>query len=267
MGAVANTYFIDDASFKEVVAAPTGAQIVTKLDQALNDFITTTVTRYKTKVKAWDVINEALSPSGAYRTSTNSSDVADKNASDIFFWGDYLGRDWALKAFNYAKAADANALLFINDYNLEASTAKLDSLIAFVAELKGKGAKIDGIGTQMHISRNTSYDGIDQMMKKLAATGLKIHVSELDVKMNPSLVSGYSLTNMEANFQAEMYKYVIQSYQKYVPKAQQFGITIWGISDNTSWLYKNGLEFPLLYNTDFSKKQAYGGVLKGLTGN
>ncbi len=261
MGQVANTYFIDDVSVKEVVPVPAGSAIAAKLDTALGTYITTMVSRYKTKVRAWDVINELVDDNGNLRNNSNTT-----AASDVLVWSNYLGRDYALKAFNYASAADPTALLFINEYNLESRPAKLDSLIAMVAELKGKGAKIDGIGTQMHIARNTSYDGIDQMFKKLAATGLKIHVSELDVKINPSVVSGYILTPMEQNYQAQVYSYVVKSYLKNVPKAQQYGITIWGLTDDSSWLYNNGKEFPLMYNANFSKKQAYSAVLQALKG-
>jgi len=262
MGLNANTYYIDDASFKEVIPVPGGAAIANKLDIALGDFITTMVNRYKTKVKAWDVVNELLDDNGNLRNNSNSPAPAGSN--DWLVWSEYLGRDYALKAFNYAKAADPSALLFINDYNLESRPVKLDSLIKMVTELKGKGAKIDGIGTQMHISRATSYDGIDRMFQKLAATGLKIHVSELDVKINPAVVPGYIITPMEENYQALMYNYVVTSYLKNVPKAQQYGITVWGVSDNTSWLYNAGKEFPLLYRADFSKKVAYSGFLNAL---
>lgn len=264
MGQVANTYFIDDVSVKEVIPVPGGAAIANKLDTALGTFITAMVTRYKSKVKAWDVINELFDDNGNLRNNANSP--APTGANDWLVWSNYLGRDYALKAFNYAKAADPTALLFINDYNLESKPAKLDSLIAMVAELKGRGAKIDGIGTQMHISRNTSYDGIDQMFKKLAATGLKVHISELDVKINPAVVPSYILTNLEENYQAVVYNYVVASYLKNIPKTQQYGITVWGVSDNTSWLYNNGKEFPLMYHADFSKKVAYSGVLNALKG-
>ncbi|GGH75961.1 hypothetical protein GCM10011379_40090 [Filimonas zeae] len=263
MGQVANTYYIDDASVKEVVPTTNLTQVALKLDTALNKFITGMVTHYKGTVKAWDVVNEVLSPSGAYRNAVNSTD-ADPNAKDLFIWEEYMGRDFVLKAFNYAKAADPSALLFINEYGIESSTPKLDSLIALVTEMKGKGAKIDGIGTQLHIAWNTSYAGIDAMMQKLAATGLLIRISELDVKINPSAKPGFILTPTEASYQAAMYKYVIDSYKKYIPKAQQHGITIWGVTDNTSWLYNNGRDYPLLYNADYSKKPAYGAVLQGL---
>ncbi len=262
MGQVANTYFIDDVSVKEVIPVPGGASIAAKLDTALGKYITAMVSRYKTKVKAWDVVNELFDDNGNLRNNTNSP--APSGANDWLVWSHYLGRDYAFKAFNYAKAEDPTALLFINDYNLESRAAKLDSLIAMVTELKGRGAKIDGIGTQMHITRNTSYDGIDKMFQKLAATGLKVHVSELDVRINPNVVPGYILTPLEENYQAKMYNYVVASYLKNVPKTQQYGITIWGVSDNTSWLYNGGKDFPLMYNADFSKKQAYAGVWQAL---
>lgn len=265
MGQVANTYYIDDVSVKEVITVPTGAAVAAKLDVILGNYITTMVNRYKTKVKAWDVINELLDDNGNLRNNTNSP-APSTTTTDWFVWSNYLGRDYAYKAFKYAEAADPTALLFINDYNLESKPVKLDSLIKMVTELKGRGAKVDGIGTQLHITRNTSYDGIDQMFKKLAATGLKIHVSEMDVRMNPNAVATYSLTAMEENYQAKMYNYVIASYLKNIPKAQQYGITVWGVTDNTSWLYNSGKDFPLLYNSNYGRKQAYTGVVNAFKG-
>jgi endo-1,4-beta-xylanase len=69
---------------------------------------------------------------------------------------------------------------------LNSSTAKLDSLIAYVAEIRGKRSKVDGIGTQMHVSINTSKNQIDNHFIKLAATGLLVHISELDIGVNTS---------------------------------------------------------------------------------
>ncbi len=264
MGQVANTYYIDDVSVKEVIPVPGGAAIAAKLDTALGTYITTMVNRYKTKVKAWDVINELFDDNGNLRDNNNSP--APTGATDWLVWSNYLGRDYAYKAFKYAEAADPTALLFINDYNIEAKPAKLDSLIKMVAELKGRGAKVDGIGTQLHVTRTTSLDGIDKMFQKLAATGLKIHISELDVRINPNAVQGYILTPLEENYQAKMYNYIIASYLKYIPKAQQYGITVWGVTDNTSWLYNGGKDFPLMYNAAYGKKQAYSGVLNALKG-
>jgi endo-1,4-beta-xylanase len=257
MGAAANTYFIDDVNVTGLVVANTDpVKIAAKLDTALNLFVTGMVNHYKGRIKAWDVINEVLDNSGNIRNNANSPNS--NNAGDYFVWSNYMGRDFAFKAFKYAQAADPAALLFINDYGLESNATKLDSLIKYVAELKSRGAKVDGIGTQMHINYTTKHDGIDDMMKKLAATGLQIRISELDVRVNQDLRNGYVLTPLESFGQEEMYKYVIKSYLTNIPKPQQYGITIWGLTDNTSWLYNNGKDFPLLFNANYSKKTAYG---------
>jgi endo-1,4-beta-xylanase len=259
MGQAANTYFVDDVTVKEQSVVAGGPQIAAKLDIALGDYVTGMINHFKSRVRSWDVVNEVLDNSGNIRNNANSPNLG--NASDYFVWGEYLGRDFALKAFNYAKAADPTAALYINDYGLESNPAKLDSLIKYVAELKGKGAKIDGIGTQMHIDFTTKHAGIDNMLQKLAATGLKIRISELDVRTNVNGLSPYALTPLDAYGQEQMYKYVITAYKKYIPKAQQAGITVWGLTDNSSWLYNNGKEFPLLFKGDFSKKTTYAAAI------
>lgn len=267
IGSTANTYFVDNVQVVDASASvpPTGAALSTAVDNAMKDFITKTVTHYKGNVKAWDVVNEPMADgNGALRTSSNTSITG--TPTDVFFWSNYLGRDWALKAFNYAAAADPNATLFINDYNLENNPTKLDSLIAYVGQLKAKGAKVDGIGTQMHSSWTTSYANIDNMFKKLAGTGLKVRVSELDVRMNQNLKVGFVLDAQFASYQAEMYRYIVKSYMTNVPVAQQAGITIWGVTDDTSWLSNNGRDFPLLFNKDYTKKPAYSSVLQTLKG-
>lgn len=261
MGQAANTYFIDDVSVKEVVAAPSGAQVVLKVDTALRNFITTTVTRYRGKIKAWDVVNEMFTETGAIRNNANTSTT---NAN-VFVWSEYLGRDFGFRAFKYAEAADPAATLYINDFNLESSPRKLDSLIAYVNEIKARGAKVDGIGTQMHISWNTPLAGIEDMMRKLGATGLKIRVSELDVKSVLTSAAAGRTPLLDA-YQAQMYNNVVNAYLKHVPAAQRAGITIWGVNDGNSWLSNGGREFPLIYDNDYNKKPAYAAILKGLKG-
>jgi len=236
------------------------AQAAINIDSTMSRFIRNMVTHYSGKVKAWDVVNEAINDgTGTIRTSGAIT-------SDAFYWAQYLGRDFALKAFNYAKAADPSALLFINDYNLESDNRKLDSLLAFVNELKGKGARIDGIGTQMHIGINTSKTAIDNMFVKLAATGLKIRVSELDVRVNPNNLTGFSASTQNLTDQAAMYRYVAESFIRNVPAAQRYDFTIWGVADSDSWivtaLHKE--DFPLLFDGSYAKKPAYSSLLQGL---
>lgn len=267
LGATANNYYIDDVSIKEAVASPSVTQIATLLDAALNDFITKTVTHYKGKVKAWDVINEILADNGSIRNNSNTSTTP----TDVLVWSNYLGKSFGVKAFTYAHAADPSALLFINDYALESSNAKVDSLVAYVNYLKANGVQVDGIGTQMHININTSYAGIDNAFQKLAATGLKVRISELDVCANPLSKPNFltTYTQYAYIYQANMYKYVIDSYIKNVPAAQRYGVTIWGVDDPESWIItsQGKVDAPLLFDKNFAKKPAYSAVLKALKGN
>lgn len=234
-----------------------------KVDSLLKTNIQTIAGHFKGKVRGWDVINEMFSdgPAGTIR---NNSNTANANNNDVFVWSEYLGRDLGVKAFTYAADADPAAKLFINDYNLEFSTAKLDSLIAYVAEIRGRGARVDGIGTQMHVNINTNKDAIDNHFKKLAATGLLVHVSELDIGVNTSNAASLVFTDALETAQAEMYNYIITSYMRNVPKAQRYGLTIWGLLDNQSWRYKNGADYPLIYTAAGAKKKAYEAVLNAL---
>jgi endo-1,4-beta-xylanase len=258
----AGVYTVDNIQIKEITAggALPAAQAAANVDSAMSRFIRNSVTRYSGKVKAWDVVNEA------FNDGTGSIRTGGTITSDAFYWAQYLGRDFALKAFNYAKAADPSALLFINDYNLESDNRKLDSLLAFVNELKGKGARVDGIGTQMHISINTSKTAIDNMFVKLAATGLKIRVSELDVRVNPNNLTGFTASTQNLTDQAAMYKYVVESFARNVPASQRYDFTIWGVADSDSWiitaLHKE--DFPLLFDANYGKKPAYTSLLQGL---
>ncbi len=214
------------------------------------------------------MINEPFTDAAELRNNTNTP-VVPETRTDIFVWQNYLGRDYAAKAFTYARAADATADLYMNDYNLEASTAKLDAFITLAKELKAANTGITGVGTQMHCNINTSYTQIDNMLQKLAATGLKVRISELDVRLNPSDKVGSVGTSLALqNLQASMYNYVAKAYLKYVPEAQRGGITVWGVADGDSWittsLAKN--DAPLLFNASYGKKPAFSGFAQGLKG-
>ncbi|HVG40801.1 MAG TPA: endo-1,4-beta-xylanase [Chitinophagaceae bacterium] len=263
MGRNSNTYFIDDVSVNEIITAGGANSNYAKVDSLLKTAIQNIAGHFKGKVRGWDVINEMFAdgPAGAIRNNTNT---ANATANDIFVWSEYLGRDFGIKAFTYAAEADPGAKLFINDYNLESSTAKLDSQLAYVAEIRARGAKVDGIGTQMHVSLNTSKTQIDNHFKKLAATGLLVHVSELDIGVNTSNATSIVFTDALETAQAEMYNYIITAYMRNTPKPQRYGVTIWGLLDNQSWRYKNGADYPLIYNEAGAKKKAYDAVLNAL---
>ncbi|WP_348798007.1 endo-1,4-beta-xylanase [Flavobacterium adhaerens] len=268
-GATAATFMIDDIVITPVVAAGgggTGPVIVEKTDaekaqiigDAMENWISKMVGHYKNDIHAWDVVNEPMKEGGSLRDG-----VVAELASDEFYWVKYLGKDYAVKAFKLARQhGNATDKLFINDYNLESSLAKCDGLIDYVKYIESQGATVDGIGTQMHISLSTNKDQIVQMFQKLAASGKLIKVSELDVRLGTKSPTLEQLANQSA-----MYQFVIDSYKQHIPKAQQYGITIWGVSDNEveheNWLPD---ESPNIWDASYKRKHAYKGVSDGLAG-
>lgn len=178
-----------------------------------------------------------------------------------FYWQDYMGKDYAVEAFRLArKSGNSTDKLFINDYNLEYSTDKCKGLIQYVNYIESKGQKVDGIGTQMHISINSDKDKINTMFKLLAATGKLIKVSELDV------AAGLNPSEADLKKQAEMYKYVVDMYVKNIPANQRYGITVWGLTDSksdSSWLPG---QHQGLWDINFTRKFSYASFAEGLKG-
>ena len=266
-GATAATFTIDDIVITPVSTSgptptitieKTDAEKATIIEASLTDWISKMVGHYKNDVHAWDVVNEPMKEDGTLRDGNVTT-----LASDEFYWVKYLGKDYAVKAFKLARQyGNATDKLFINDYNLESRLDKCDGLVNYITYIESKGATIDGIGTQMHISLSTDKDKIAQMFQKLAATGKLIKVSELDVRLGTNSPTAAQLADQSA-----MYQYVIDTYKKYVPTAQQYGITIWGISDNkvehVNWLPD---ESPNVWDANYKRKHAYKGVADGLAG-
>lgn len=270
LGGTANTIYIDDVSIADasVVPPPSNAQLAPIVDAAMKKHIETVLTRYKGKINAWDVLNEPFADDGNLRNNTNTT-----AGNDIFVWQHYLGIDFAAKAFQYAKAVDPTSDFYMNDYNLESNAAKLAAFVKLANDLKAANAGITGVGTQMHMYINTPYSGIISMMKALAATGLKVRISELDIRINVPLNSpkkDYVPTAAELSAQATMYKFVVQTYMQIVPPAQRGGIAVWGVDDTTSWINtttrvaNKEFDYPLLFDKDFNKKPAFAGFLQGL---
>ena len=266
LGKVADTYLIDDVSVYSDVAAPDYPAINSKLDTALNKFIKTTISRYKDKIRKWEVVNELFTDEGEIRSNSNSPTpiVNGQKEYGFFVWSEFLKRNYGYLAFKYAAEADPTAELYINDYGLEYSDRKIDSLISYVKEIKQKGAKLDGISTQMHIDIYLTKEKIDKMFQKLAGTGLKIRVSELDIRITNSMTpSTVSATQWEK--QKEQYRIIVSSYNQFVPASQRAGISVWGVVDKYNWQYFNGSDFPNLFSVDYLKKSAYAGFLLGLS--
>ncbi|MCR9286155.1 MAG: endo-1,4-beta-xylanase [Bacteroidetes bacterium] len=229
------------------------------VDEYLETYITKVVSRYKGKVAAWDVVNEAFETAGGNYRET--------------FWYQYLGKEYIAKAFRYAHAADPEAELFYNDFNIERDTAKFLGVLKMIEELKSEGVPITGLGFQMHLRMDIPDEVIAYTLKKAGETGLKIHFSELDIIFNrhDDTKDGgeqvyKELTKEMEQAQAEKYKNLVLMYRKYIPKNQQYGITFWGCNDRDTWIKRFfGIEdWPTVFDENLNPKRAYYGFMEGL---
>jgi GH35 family endo-1,4-beta-xylanase len=242
-------------------------------------------------VKAWDVVNEPIAGNGddgegfyTLQHGTANDDGIGGN-SDVFFWQDYLGDlDYVRTAVSLARKhfkGDASDLkLFVNDYNLESDwddNHKLKSLIHWVEKWEADGVtKIDGLGTQMHIScyedettQESKKEHIAKMFELMAATGKLIRVSELDmgyVTKDGTSLQTEELTEAQHQQMADLYKYVVKTYLEKVPAAQQYGICQWCLTDSpksSSW--RKGQPTGL-WTEKFIRKVTFKGFAEGLSG-
>lgn len=241
------------------------------------------------KVKAWDVVNEALSgedkdKDGFYdlQSATRGTVSAD-DAKNNFYWQDYLGDleyvriavAAARKGFVDAGGKPEELKLFINDYNLEYDkNQKLESLIHWINEWEKDGTVIDGIGSQMHVS--CSMDPVEQkkredayvnMLHKMVDSHKLVRISELDMGLedkNGNLVKTTDMTEEQHKAMRAYYEFIVKKYLEIVPKEQQWGICQWCATDspaNSGW--RAGLPVGL-WDLDYYRKHTYGGFAAGL---
>ncbi len=270
------------------------------LTWAMNKWISGMMQATEGKVKAWDLINEAISGggnvNGFYALQTEAT--SEHNPQD-FYWQDYFTPEMygpiVEKAARDAYAAvegtiPADLKLFINDYNLESDwdkNQKVKSLVYWIGvwEKKGKelgwNTKIDGIGSQMHISYyenpqtlESKKKAIQNMLKIMAETGKLVRISEIDmgyVDKDGKDVTTAQLEKLpieervaKEKAMAEHYKWIIEQYFKIVPVSQQYGICQWCLTDSpTDSGWRPGQPVGL-WNLNYQRKPAYGGFADGL---
>ena len=270
------------------------------LTWAMNKWISGMMQATEGKVKAWDLINEAISGggnvNGFYALQTEAT--SEHNPQD-FYWQDYFTPEMygpiVEKAARDAYAAvegttPEDLKLFINDYNLESdwdNNQKVKSLVYWIGvwEKKGKelgwNTKIDGIGSQMHISYyedpqilESKKKAIQNMLKIMAETGKLVRISEIDmgyVDKDGKDVTTAQLEKLpieervaKEKAMAEHYKWIIEQYFKIVPVSQQYGICQWCLTDSpTDSGWRPGQPVGL-WNLNYQRKPAYGGFADGL---
>jgi endo-1,4-beta-xylanase len=201
----------------------------------LNEHVTTVVNHYKGQILEWDVVNEALNDDGSMRSG---------------FWYDRLGSAYIEQAFRAARAADPDAGLFYNDYNIEGLGAKSDSAYALISNLVKKGVPISGVGFQAHFIVGGVPSTLGANIARFAALGIKVHITELDLRM--TLPSTPALLDT----QAQNYRDIVQTCASF-PACDV--IVMWGFSDKESWIPSAfpGQGAALIFDGSYLPKPAY----------
>jgi len=216
---------------------------------AVRAYVTAVVGRYRGLASGWDVVNEPIKDDGSGPRDS--------------LWSRKLGQTGHFKvAFEAARAADPDAVLFTNDYHLESKPAKLDSYRRLIEQLLREGVPLSGIGCQTHLDADLRAGALTRTLKALAEFGLPIHVSEMDV----SVVQGGPLSSRREGeaAQARLYGEAMEAFAA-LPERQQFAFTVWGLRDSDSWLYReNKADRPLLFDAEGRPKAAFGAVVQAL---
>lgn len=297
-GNYAGTLFIDNLSIyweKSANSIPlTPEEKKDTLTWAMNNWIEGMMKACDGYVTTWDVVNEAISGGGddgeGFYPLQSGSTASEEDKKNNFYWQDYLGNEdyvriAVAKAREHFAASGGNPAdlkLFINDYNLESwwdDNKKAKSLIHWIEKWEADGVtKIDGIGTQMHVSyilneadQKQQEESIVKMFQLLAATGKLIKISELDMGIiDKAFAEGYKTVNVTFEQQkkmAEFYQFIIQKYFEIIPVAQQYGITQWAMTDSPdaegAWRRAEPIG---LWGLDYNRKPTYEGFVNGLAG-
>jgi endo-1,4-beta-xylanase len=227
-----------------------------ELLERMREHIHTVVGRYKGKVKAWDVVNEAIPDGSGTNVLRNS------------LWLQIIGPDYIAKAFQYAHEADPDAILRYNDYGLE-NPAKRQRLITLVRSLQEQNAPIHAIGSQAHVNVSTTFETMDQKLTDLATLGLPIHITELDVNTasrgqrgtgadiaaNQTATQGGQVEDANRRL-AEAYAGIFRAFLKHRDSIEM--VTFWGVNDAVSWRRAGT---PLLFDGDNEPKPAFHAVI------
>jgi len=215
--------------------------------QRLKAHIYAVVGRYKGKVYAWDVVNEAVAdePDRMFRNS---------------LWYQICGEDYIFKAFQYAHEADPKAILFYNDYNTE-YPRKREHIYQLLKKMRDAGIPVHAVGLQAHWSiTNPSKQELESTIMRYASLGIKIQITELDVSIyakDSDSASGF--TPEREQQQAAQYLSIFKAFREH--RKQIHGVTFWNLSDRYSWLdnfpVRGRKNYPLLFDAELQPKKAY----------
>ena len=211
---------------------------------AVDEHISTVVGRYADELDHWDVANEVYDDSGNLRDS---------------FWLQTLGEDYIADAFHAARAADPDAKLYLNDYNIDGVNAKSDAYYELVQRLLADGVPIDGIGLQGHLIVGQIPATVQENIQRFADLGLEVAITELDIRME------LPADDAKLAQQAQDYGAVTEAC---MAVEACVGITLWAYSDKYSWIPSvfPGQGAALPWDENLQPKPAYQAIRDALSG-
>jgi endo-1,4-beta-xylanase len=210
----------------------------------MENHITTEMQHFAGKIWYWDVVNEAFNDDGTRR-------------SDVF--QNEIGNAYIEDAFRTARAADPNAKLCYNDYNIEdMNSAKSQAVYAMVADFKNRGVPIDCVGFQSHFITGQVPADFQQTLQKFANLGIDVQITELDDRM-PTPPSQANINQQNIDY-ANVAKACLA-----VSRCND--ITIWGVGEPDSWIPSTfpGQGNALLYDSNYQPKPCYTSFLNALS--
>jgi endo-1,4-beta-xylanase len=208
------------------------------LDQvkaAMEKHITTEVSHYRGQVYSWDVVNEPLNGDGTF-------------VNDVFYQA--MGPSYIADALRTAHAADPHARLYLNDYNIEGINAKSDAMYNLVKSLKAQGVPIDAVGLESHFITGTVPSTMLANMRRFAALGVDVAVTELDDRMP------LPPTSAELAQQAADYATVVRDC---LAVRRCVSISQWGVGDADSWIpgFFPGYGAATMFDQNYQPKPAF----------
>ena len=215
-----------------------------ELMEVLREHITTVVTRYRGRIGAWDVVNEAVADNGSLRES---------------IWLDVIGPEYIALAFQWAHEADPDARLFYNDYSAEGLGGKSDAVYALVEGLVDDGVPIHGVGLQMHVSTEFTPPAADVAanVERLGQLGMEVHITEMDVRMP------IPATDSRLAQQADVYQTMLEVC---LEAWNCTALVLWGFTDRYSWVPNtfDGYGSALIFDEDYEEKFAYDALIRAI---
>ncbi|MCI1683187.1 MAG: endo-1,4-beta-xylanase [Bacteroides sp.] len=228
------------------------------LKQRMKNHIHTIVTRYKGRIKGWDVVNEAILEDGSYRKTK-------------FY--EILGEEYIPLAFEYAHEADPKAELYYNDYGMQVP-GRRNSVVKLINSLKKRGIRVDAIGMQAHIGLDyPDIKDFEKSIQAFATTGAKVMITEWDMSALPTTNKGANISDTVA------YQKLLNPYPETLPDSisrkwnKRMGdffhlfvkhadvitrVTVWGLSDGDSWKnnwpVKGRRDYPLFFDREYRPK-------------